>query len=221
MKTPQVYSGKLTKQWNIHHFDGIYQEFFPKIAMAMLAYRRVSSMSRFGPTLFQGAVPVEGRAQIVSQHLMWHCCSYFLCGTDDWWRHHPQEEAEAKPPTGLLGKLGGLCQNWLTSLHPNAILSRKTFQSSNAVWEAVFRACTRCFVPIHPPFFQKCAASMPRRARRQWHAQCRIRWSLWCGNSLPPKGAQESLISWGGWHWVVPVDSHDLTVVFFFLKTFQ
>ena len=44
-----------------------------------------------------------------------------------------------------------------------------------------------------PTCFQKCAASMPRRARRQWHAQCRIRWSLWCGNSLPPKGAQESL----------------------------
>ena len=40
MKTPQVYSGKLTKQWNIHHFDGIYQEIFQKKIHGYVSLRK-------------------------------------------------------------------------------------------------------------------------------------------------------------------------------------
>ena len=44
-----------------------------------------------------GTVPVEGRAQVVSQHLVRNCCAHLLC------------------------KLRGLCQNGLAGLHPNAV----------------------------------------------------------------------------------------------------
>mmetsp|Transcript_39405 Transcript_39405/g.80602 ORF Transcript_39405/g.80602 Transcript_39405/m.80602 type:complete len:249 (-) Transcript_39405:847-1593(-) len=42
-------------------------------------------------------VPVEGWAQVVCKHLVWHCS------------------------TNLLGKLSRLSQNWLASLHPDAV----------------------------------------------------------------------------------------------------
>lgn len=125
---------------------------------------------------------------------MWHCCSYFLCGTDDWWRHHVPRRKPKPNPHKSPGQTGWpvpeLAYQSPSKCNPQP---EKHFKLQMLCGKQLDRACTRCFVPIHPPFFQKCAASMPRRVRRQWHAQCRIRWSLWCGNSLPPKGAQESL----------------------------